>query len=396
MPTAPPAAPPRRSLLPLLAAMAALAPLSMHLFAPVLPVVRDVFAMPQALVQLSISLPLLAMAPATLVYGPAADRYGRRPVLIAALVVFLCGAAVAGTAMNLWLLMAGRMLQAVGGIGALVLSRTIVSDRSAPSELASRLATITMVMVVAPLVAPLAGGLLAEHVSWRALFAVLGAFGVGLLTAVVLRLPETRPQAPPGPRVRRGGLAELAVHRAFMAYALQNAMVTAAFLTFVAGAPTVFADALGRGPADFGGYFAAVAGAYLVGNFIASRVSTRVGSHRMVSGASAVALIAAIAALALALAGVQTAWSLVGPMVAIVLCAGLSNPNAQAGAISAFPQAAGAASGGLTFLQNLAGAVATQLVGMFSTTTMVPLAALLVVWSVLSLASLALLRNRVA
>ncbi len=391
MPPEHPAPSPRRSLLPLLAAMAALAPLSMHLFAPVLPVVRDAFAVPQALVQLSISLPLLAMAPATLVYGPAADRYGRRPVLVAALLVFLAGATVAGTAVNIWLLMAGRMLQAVGGIGALVLARTIVSDRNAASELASKLATLTMVMVIAPLIAPLVGGLLAEHVSWRALFALLALVGVTLLGAVIRRLPETRPPAAPGARIRRGRLAELVVHRAFMAYALQNAMVTATFLTFVAGAPTVFADALGRGPAEFGRYFAAVAVAYLVGNFIASRVSTRVGSRRMVTGASVAALLAAIAALALAAAGVQTPWSLVGPMVVVVLCAGLSNPNAQAGAISAFPQAAGAASGGLTFLQNLTGAVATQLVGMFPATSTVPVAALLVLFSTLSLASLALL-----
>ncbi|MGE0313538.1 MAG: multidrug effflux MFS transporter [Lautropia sp.] len=386
---------PDRALLALLAATAALGSIALHMFTPVLPAARDAFGVPHPVAQLALSLPLLAMAPATLAYGPIADRLGRRPALLVSLVLFLAGTVTALLAPGIGWLVGGRVVQAVGAVGGIVLARTVASDRFPAERLAQTLATLTMVMVLAPLVAPLAGGLIGDLVGWRAIFVVQLAYAVLLAVVAGARLPETMPVRAAGGEASSvlADMRVIAAERRFRSYALQSAFATAAFMTFVAATPAVFVDMLGHGSAEFGKYFALVAGGYMIGNFIAVKSSARTGRHRMVVAGAACALAAASVALGLVLSGFRTEWTIVGPTVLMTLSIGVSHPNAQAAAIGVFPRKAGTAAGGVTFLQNVAAALAVQVVGLFPTTSMLPMAVAMVGFTLAALLSLTALRR---
>lgn len=383
------------ALLALLAATAALGSISLHMFTPVLPAARDYFGVSHPLAQLALSLPLLAMAPATLAYGPIADRLGRRTALMIALALFLTGTLAAWVAPAIEWLIGGRVVQAIGAVGGIVLARTVASDRFPPERLAQTLATLTMVMVLAPLVAPLLGGLIADALDWRSIFAVHAGYAIVLAIVAAFRLPETMP-ATDADMPRASVLADIRVigtERRFLCYALQSALATAAFMTFVAATPAVFVDMLGHRNAEFGKYFALVAGGYMAGNFIAVKLSARTGRHRMVVIGAICAFSVALVALTMVLVGYRSEWTIVAPTMLMTLAIGVSHPNAQAAAIGAFPRKAGTASGGVTFLQNVAAALAVQAVGLFPTTSMVPMTVLMVVFCAAALLSLAALNR---
>ena len=143
--------------------------------------------------QATFSVALLGMAISTLFYGSAADRYGRRPVLIAGLSLFLLGSALSAIAPSPALLIAGRFVQALGaGCGA-TLVRAIARDAYGPEQLVKAIAYLTMFYTLGPMISPIAGGLLVDHFGWRAAFAFSLFGGAVLLLGAVTQLYETKP-----------------------------------------------------------------------------------------------------------------------------------------------------------------------------------------------------------
>ena len=177
-----------RSVVVCLSLIAMSGPLSMQIYLPALPLVTADFDVPVWLTQLSLSLPILMLAPAVLVYGPQADRNGRRPMLFVSMGLLLAGSVVCWFAVDIWSLIAGRVIQAIGGAGGIALSRAMVTDLVEPDRVAPTFATISMLMMLGPMVAPLTGGFLAEHYGWRAVFQVMVLIG---LLRTHLHLPET-------------------------------------------------------------------------------------------------------------------------------------------------------------------------------------------------------------
>ena len=167
----------RRPPLALLVLVTAIAPAALHMVVPSLPLLATVFDAPAANVQLVLTLFLAGIATGQLVYGPVSDRLGRRPVLIAGLLLFLVGTALCGLAWSLPVLIVGRVIEACGGCAGMVLGRAIVRDLFDRERSASAIATITMAMSLAPSISPAIGAYLAEWVGWRADFALLGAVG---------------------------------------------------------------------------------------------------------------------------------------------------------------------------------------------------------------------------
>src|SRR5581483_3178326 len=169
----------------LLAAITGSGTLAMHMFVPALPAVAREFSASPGTVQLTLTVYLIGIAGGQLVYGPFSDRFGRRPVLIACLSVFLAATAVAAFATQLGLLIAARFVQAVGACGGLVLGRAMVRDGATPDQAARQLALLVMVMTAAPALAPLIGGEIQVLLGWRGIFSVLGAFSAVLLALTV-------------------------------------------------------------------------------------------------------------------------------------------------------------------------------------------------------------------
>jgi DHA1 family bicyclomycin/chloramphenicol resistance-like MFS transporter len=379
-----------RLFIAVLVAITATGPLAMQMFVPALPAIQADFGVPVGIVQLALSLSMVSIAISTLVLGPLSDQHGRRPVLIAALAIFLVGTGLCAVAPNVWTLILGRILQAAGGASGMVLGRAIVRDVYPRERIASVIAYLTMAMVLAPMLAPAIGGVLTDLVGWRANFVLLLVVGAGVTALVLPTLVETNraPTSSLGLAGTLSGFARLLRAPIFCGYVFQSAFSSASFFAFVAGAPYVMVNVLGRPATEYGLYFIVLALAYMAGNYVAARISARVGMHPMLVVGSVLALAGTILTGLLALTVTWSPLMIFGPGVLVAVANGLTMPNAQAGAVSFDPEAAGTASGLSGFLQMMLAAVFAQAVGVLQDDTPYPMIAFMVLASALALAAI--------
>jgi DHA1 family bicyclomycin/chloramphenicol resistance-like MFS transporter len=377
------------SLIAVLAIITALGPMAMQIILPVLPVLQDAFVVPAASVQYALSLALFTIAFATLVYGPASDRYGRRPVLVIGLVIFVIGSIIAALAPTIEIVIVGRIVQAVGGAAGMVLSRAIVRDLYDRETAAKLMAYMITALVVAPMISPLIGGLLNDSFGWRAIFIFAGMVGALVLILALPKVPET---LQPGTDVQtlRGMLSGFAVLLrvpAFLGYAGQVGFGMGMFMAFLGAAPFVVINVLERPPTEFGMFFVLISTGFMAGSFLTGRYGQRIGVDRMMRFGAALAVVFGVIMLGLVLAGVWTTWSIFLPGAGMAMANGLAMPNAQAAAVSISPRFAGTASGLLAFLQMLAGAGFAQLAGIVQDDTPIPMAIVMLSASVLAFLS---------
>jgi DHA1 family bicyclomycin/chloramphenicol resistance-like MFS transporter len=388
---------PRLFLVTLVAATA-LGPLAMQIFLPSLPLIQSDLVVSAATAQLVLSVSIVAIAFSLLIYGPLSDRFGRRPLLILGLALFLAGSIVGAIAPNIATLIAGRTIQAVGGAAGMVLTRTIIRDIYGRERAASMIAYVTSAMVIAPMLAPAIGGIINDNFGWRANFAFVGLAGILVIALVVARLPETHNvrESFAGVRNMISVFARLLRNREFRAFTLQSSFAIATFFSFAAAAPYVVIVVMDRPASMYGAFFIVISGAFMVGNFIAGRISERVGVERMVLLGSGLAVSGTVLSLICLLTFGWVPWSLFGPIILLGLGNGMSMPNAIAGAISVEPRVAGAASGLAGFLQMLVAAIFAQLAGMWQNGTPYPMIGFMIAAAVLSLIAFALSSRRVA
>src|SRR5947209_19876721 len=183
----------------LLALLTALGPLAVDMYVPSFPEIGRLLAASPATVQLTLSLYMVSYAAGQVIYGPLSDRYGRTPVLRAALMIYCVGAIGCALAPNIELLLAARMVQALGSSGAVVLARAIVRDLYSGARAGRELALMGMIMSLAPVGAPMIGGVLQTAFGWHSHFVLQLAIGLIAVTVVWRKLPETLPSRAPGP-----------------------------------------------------------------------------------------------------------------------------------------------------------------------------------------------------
>ncbi len=365
----------------------AVGPLAINIFLPSMPGLAKELNTSYSMVQLTLSLYLAGLSVAQLLYGPLSDRYGRRPLMLIGLGIFLAGALTCALAPTISVLIAGRILQAIGGCAGLVLGRAIVRDLYDRNRSASMIAYITMAMVVAPMLAPTIGGLIDEWLGWRYSFYFVLAFGGLVMLGCVFFLPETndasRRQAASEARVGFSGLLGVP---AFYSYTLQLSFSSAVFFGFLGGAPYVVVKLMGYPPSTFGFYFIIISIFYMSGNFTAARISTKVGTDRMILYGTAISLVGGWGLVACYLSGWLTPLTLFGNMGLIALGNGISITNGIAGAISIDPGQAGTASGISGFTQMAFGAMSSMLVGSLLVNTATPLVAVMAIGVTVSFA----------
>jgi DHA1 family bicyclomycin/chloramphenicol resistance-like MFS transporter len=383
-----------RGFLLLLVALTAMGPFAMQIFLPALPAIQAAYGVDVATAQLVFSLSGVAMALGTLAYGPLADRHGRRPVLVAAVVLFVVGSVIAFVAPTIEVLILGRIVQAAGGVAGLVLSRTIVRDLFDRSRAAEMIAWLTVGMVAVPMVSPTIGGVLVDFGSWRLNFLVPGIVGVALFAATLLALPETRPAAT---AARTGGgmldgAGKLVRHPNFLGYTLHATGSFSAFFAFLAGAPYVVQQVMGEPATVYGLWFIANAFGFMMGNLTAARLSAWFGLDRMIAVGTGLVIAGVGTTIAVMAAGLWTPAALFVPMIATAYGQGLGMPNAQAGALSVAPDLAGTASGVTGFVQMATASVIAQLVGMMQNGTPYPMLAVMLACGLAMAGSLLLIR----
>jgi MFS transporter, DHA1 family, multidrug resistance protein len=287
-------------------------------------------------------------------------------------------------------------VQAMGGSAGITLSRAIVRDLFGRNQVASMIGYVTMGMAVAPMIAPTIGGVLDTYFGWRASFAFLIVFGGSALLFAVWQLYETNHNRGSADSAREllRRYGSLFRSRLFWGYTLATSLVSAVFFAFLAGAPYVTIELMGRSPAEYGFYFAIVPSGYILGNFITGRFAVRVGSNRMIL-AGTIVVMASVAAMAAVFAtGTMHPSALFGPMFFIGAGNGLVLPSGIAGAVSVKPDLAGAAAGLAGSLQIGFGALVAPFVGATLDTTVWPLITIMTVCSLFAAASLGLVAGR--
>jgi len=351
--------PPHITTLVLLSGLSAL---SMNVFLPSLPNMTAFFHTDYATMQLSVSLYLGLTGLLQLFIGPLSDRYGRRPIILSGISVFLLATVgcILATTVEMFLLF--RMIQTTIAIG-LVLSRAIVRDIVPASQAASMIGYVTMGMALVPMVAPAAGGYLNDLFGWQANFTVLLVMGVIVAVVLWYDLGETNIHRSSSLTVQVKTYPELLRSRRFWGYALTAAFSSGSFFAFLGGAPYVGTYVFDLPASQLGIYFGFVSVGYIVGNFISGRYSARIGLTRMMLWGTYANLFGVAMSIVALLAGFDTPLSFFGFMVFIGLGNGMVLPNSNAGLVSVRPRLAGSASGLGGSIQMAGGATLATVAG---------------------------------
>jgi DHA1 family bicyclomycin/chloramphenicol resistance-like MFS transporter len=365
--------PPSPLFAPALASISLVGPLVVHLYLPAIPVVKGALGLSDAQAQFTFSVALFCMAFATLAYGALSDRYGRRPLLLSGLSLFLFGSVIAGTAQSAAMLVAGRSLQAIGAGCGVTLVRTIASDVYGQGRLVKAIAYLTMFYTLGPMIAPMVGGILIDTLGWRSMFGFALCIGSLILLGTYAGVPETRPaDRVPQTNILRSYF-ELLSQARFTPFVLQSGFSTGTFLVSATAASGLMKELLDRPSTEFGIYFLLFPFGFLFGNFISSRLSGKVLNEKMVFIGSALSLLAVCAQSAVLLSGYVSPLVLFLPGFFITLSQGISLPFGQAAAMGVNLRLAGMAAGIGVFMQNFCGAAFTQLYGFLSNGTPGPL-----------------------
>ncbi len=376
-----------KQLIVLLAATSALGPAGMQILLPALPVIQADFSVSNDVAQLTLSLSMLSIAIGTLVYGPMSDKYGRKPIMLLGIFIAIIGSIFCYLADSIGWLIAGRIVQAFGGAVGLVLARAIVRDVYDAEESARVIATLVMVMVIAPMMSPALGGEMMKYFGWESVFLVVASASLIIFVFLILRQPETLVTPVPfkgvGSMLRT--FASLLESRAFCGYAFCVTFVSVVFFSFISAAPEIMVSVLNRPPTEYGYYFVLVPIGFMIGNYITRHFGRSISIDSMIVMGSAIAIGGIMLAIVLTILGINHPLALFVP-VSIAVCGnGITLPNAQASAINEFPQYAGSASGLTGFLQMTVSAVAAQFVALIFNGTAYPLLITMLLASVISL-----------
>ena len=365
--------------LALLIAVTMTGTVALHIFVPVLPSVgRDLGASPTT-VQLTITMYLVGLALGQLVYGPISDRFGRRPVLIVSLILYLVGFLLAIPAASIDALILARILQSMGACGALVLGRAMVRDVASERDAAKQMAVLITCMTLTPSLAPGLGGLIAAWLGWRAIFVILAATVAILLALVVSLAPETNrnPVTTRGISFVLGGYARLLRSGKFRRYVLAGSCAGTSLYAFLAVAPFLYIELLHRSPQEVGLFCVIVSMGMAVGAMLVRILIGRMELRRGARLGNLICVVAAFSLLAFHVAGMISVVTLTGATLIYALGVGIAGPNIVTGAMSVDPGAAGSASGLYGFSQMAIGALCTLAVGLWHDGSALPLAVVL-------------------
>lgn len=357
---------PSAALAVLVVALTSLGPLSTDFYLPALPAIARALHTDSAGVQLTLSVYLLGFGAGQLLVGPLSDRFGRRPVMLWGMLVFLLSTLACVFAESLAVLVGARLLQALGACAGPVLGRAVVRDLYGPAESARMLSHVSTATALAPLLAPLFGGWLTAAWGWRATFVVLAVYAVLLMLAVAMLLRETN-RHPDADAMRPGRM--LANYRTLLADpAYRGALLIgcgafAALFAFISGSPFVFIEHFGLSPQQMGLVFGLNVTGFMIGSTLSARHSRRLGPARLIRYGVWIGAACGVLLAALAYAGPQHLAAVMLPMWGVTAAIGLILPNATALGLAGYPRMAGAAASLMGFVQMGLGAGAGMLVG---------------------------------
>ena len=381
--------PGRREFVLLIAALMASNALAIDAMLPALPAIGEALNVAEEnRRQLVITFYMLGFGLAQLAYGPLADRFGRRRLLLGCMLGYACFALLSGVAGSFVLLLAARTLHGVAAAGSRVLVVAIVRDRFQGSAMAQVMSTAMIIFMLAPVLAPGLGQLLLAVGSWRWIFLALATYALALAVWAVLRLPETlapEHRRPLSLRAIGAATRETLGNRASAGNTLAMTLTFGALLGFINSIQQVVFDVFHR-PELIGIAFACIAGPMALSSWLNSRLVMRFGSRRLLLSALAAFTVMAALHLALALTVGETIWSFVAVQALTMGCFGLIGSNAGALAMEPMGHIAGTASALQGLLSTVGAALIGLLIGQLFNGTTVPLVAGFAICGALGLA----------
>ena len=372
----------------LLSMLTSMGPLSVDMYLASLPDMGRLLSAPMSQVQLTISFYLFGFAVAQVFYGALSDRHGRKPVLLIALGIYLVATLACALAASIETLIAARFVQAVGASGAIVLARAVVRDMFDGARMGRELARMAAIMALAPLVAPLVGGVLQTAFGWRSNFVVLFCYGALAEGMAWLLLPETlRNRAPEA-------VSPMSIIRSFRRFLSNRGFVIhlgiaiccmSGLFAWISTSAFILQDIYGLSALTFGTIFAVASAGYLLGTIIAARFVTRWGSG-LTMGLGTMGMAAGgLATVVVVASGWHSVLGLVLTVGLYLVGMGLAWPQAQAGALIPFPDRAGAASSLLGFTTQTCSAIVGAVLGHMLGSTAWPFAIAVAIAGTLSL-----------
>jgi DHA1 family bicyclomycin/chloramphenicol resistance-like MFS transporter len=378
-------------------ALIATPPLAMDIYLASMPTMAGALTATTSEVQLTLSVYMYGWGIAQLFAGPLSDRYGRRPALLASLFVFVGASLFCALSRDVYMLIGGRLVQAVSIASIGVVPRAAVRDLYTGDKAAHILSLMGVVLGIAPVVAPIIGSNLHVWLGWQSNFVAVAIYGAVLWLCVYVALPETlarRDVRATVPRVVVANYRQLLASRAYVGYLLVAAFGYSGLFAFLAGSAVVFVDVMGAGERSFGIMFGSVMLGNIIGAMIGSRVVQMIGIPRLVRLATRLMLVAGLALGVFALLGVRHPLAVIVPMFAFMVTFTMTMPPAIAGALTPFPQIAGSASSLLAFCQFVVASTAALAVGLTLDGTTRPMSLAIAVASVGTFLSVRLVPQR--
>lgn len=339
--------------------------LAMHMFVPAMPdAAADLQASTSAM-QMTISLYILGLAFGQLIYGPLSDGFGRRPLLIAGLAIYVLAGAAAALSQNESTLVLARLFQALGGCAGLALGRAIVRDTAQGNTAVKDQALLNLIMMAGPGMAPLLGSFLALQFGWRSVFYALVLLGLITLTATWRLMPETSASTGKvSPAALASDYKSLLSSPSFLAYAFGGGCATTAIYSFIAAAPFIITRDLHRPAQEVGIYLALLIVGLSVGNAATRQLIGRYSLERLLIGGNALSVVAALVLVTCALAGQLHIASVTALMFLFTVGAGIASPAALTKGLNVDHHLVGSAAGLYGFTQMSVGAICTSLVAL--------------------------------
>jgi DHA1 family bicyclomycin/chloramphenicol resistance-like MFS transporter len=372
----------------LVAAMAAVGPVSIDMYLPGFPAIEREFGVRG--VETTMASYLVGLAVSQLFYGPISDRFGRKPPLYFGFALYALGAAGCALATSMTALTLMRVVQALGGSAGFVIGRAIVRDRCEPHEAARAFTLLMMIVALGPVLAPLLGGFVVTHFGWRATFVFQAALGVLLLAAVYFALRESRPESAVTPLNLANVLRtyfRLGKDRALVGYALVGGFGMGALFSYVTGAPTVLTERYNLSPQEFGALIGLNGFAFMAASRLNMVALRTLGPRDVLARYVGIPLLIGAALLAVTWFWSVPLWLVVSLQLLFFVTVGRVTPNVAALALAPHGAEAGAASALMGALQSALAMLSGFAVATFNDGSVSTLAAIMTAGGALALLS---------